>query len=79
MTMAAERQNILREQTLQPDQRIAEMNIHHARRIQQKKDNFPTEREKHSREHQNAQRILKHLEDETRNESLKPDQPRRTT
>ena len=76
-SLAAERQNMISEQTLQRDQRIAEMNIHHARRIQEKRDNYPRELARYSGEHQNAQSILKHLENETRNESLKPDQPRR--
>jgi hypothetical protein len=75
--LATERQNIIKEQTAKRDQRIEEMNRNHARTVQEKKDNYPTELDRYTKEQENARRILKHLEEQSSMESLKPDQPRR--
>ena len=74
---ASEHQNIIKEQNFYRDTRITEMNRDNYLTIWHKKDDFPFELAKYLKEQQEAQRILKRLQEQSDKESLKPDQPRR--
>ena len=74
---AAEHEDIIKEQTLYRDQRIAEMNRETYWKLWEKKDEYPRELERYVKEYQDAQKILKEYEERSRVDSLKPDQPRR--
>ena len=74
---AADHQNIVKEHTLYRDKDIAELSKSRSVTIMEKKEDFPRELARYLKEQQEARKILKHLEQESNKESLKPDQPRR--
>lgn len=74
---AADHQNIIKEKTFYLNQDIALKNRRHEFDIGEKKENYPRELERYVKQHQDAQKILKDMEEQSRTDSLKPDQPRR--
>lgn len=74
---AAERQTIIKEQALYRDRDIALKNRSLEADIREKRESLPRELEKYVKQYQDAQKILKDMEEQSRADKLKPDQPRR--
>lgn len=69
--------NIVKEQNLYRETRLAEMNRDNYLTIWHKQNDFPLELSRYLKEQQEAQKILKNLQEQSDKETLKPDQPRR--